>query len=163
MRHDRYGELLEAGEGQAAPHGCRDGWIDRDAERPRPCLRCRPYLAHRPPKPRPHPDVARAGSAAVRAALAARRPHRPIARRRQISGESAPVTVHNGLEGNKEMARQPEETENWHDQDYTPHSGEASNSTARTPFDEIAPKIGDAQAHASWGAAGSPAPGPSTS
>lgn len=29
---------------------CRQGWLDRDADRPRPCPRCRPWLAERPPR-----------------------------------------------------------------------------------------------------------------
>lgn len=71
MRHDRTGELIDD-EDQAAEqlHRCGGGWLDRDAERPRPCLRCRPGLARRPPRPRPDPEVARVGAAAVRAVLA---------------------------------------------------------------------------------------------
>ncbi len=28
-----------------APHTCDKGWIDREADQPRPCLICRPHLA----------------------------------------------------------------------------------------------------------------------
>lgn len=72
MPHDRTGELLDD-EDQAdvieLPHRCDGGWIDRDADHPRPCLRCRPRLARRPPEPLPPPHVARHGIAAVRAVL----------------------------------------------------------------------------------------------
>lgn len=26
-------------------HECDDGWLDRDADQPKPCLRCKPHLA----------------------------------------------------------------------------------------------------------------------
>ncbi|MCP2255089.1 hypothetical protein LY13_003863 [Prauserella aidingensis] len=29
----------------AEPHECDHGWLDRDAERPRPCLICKPHLS----------------------------------------------------------------------------------------------------------------------
>ena len=29
------------------PCGCDHGWLDRDADRPVPCTRCRPHLARR--------------------------------------------------------------------------------------------------------------------
>lgn len=70
-RHDRYGELVAAedpvDETPVDNHQCDSGWIDRDNAVP--CLHCRPHLAPKLRTPRPDPDVARAGSAAVRAAL----------------------------------------------------------------------------------------------
>lgn len=51
MRRDRTGELVDEDEHQAdehqLPHRCRNGWIDRDSDHPRPCLTCKPHLAHR--------------------------------------------------------------------------------------------------------------------
>ena len=57
---DRNGEMIDADE----LHRCDAGWIDRDSDRPRPCVRCRPWLAHRRPPtadelPRRHPRVPR--------------------------------------------------------------------------------------------------------
>ncbi|WP_285485611.1 hypothetical protein [Amycolatopsis taiwanensis] len=77
MPHDRFGELVDEDQADVIelPHRCDDGWIDRDADHPQPCPRCRPHLARRPPKPRPHPAVARHGIAAVRAVLANRHHH----------------------------------------------------------------------------------------
>jgi hypothetical protein len=47
---DRFGEPIEepAEDGPSEPlHDlrCRNGWIDRDADVPVPCLICRPHLA----------------------------------------------------------------------------------------------------------------------
>jgi hypothetical protein len=52
MNRDRYGEPVD--EDQAAtveqlPHQCDGGWLDRDADNPRPCLRCKPHLARQEP------------------------------------------------------------------------------------------------------------------
>ncbi len=47
MRHDRTGELIEDDDTEPArphPRGCT-GWIDRNADRPVPCLVCKPHLA----------------------------------------------------------------------------------------------------------------------
>lgn len=58
---DRNGEMIDADE----LHRCDGGWIDRDGDRPRPCVQCRPWLAahRRPPTadelPRRHPRVPR--------------------------------------------------------------------------------------------------------
>ncbi|MEU4804394.1 hypothetical protein [Actinosynnema sp. NPDC023587] len=38
-RPDRYGEP------RPVEHVCRNGWIDPDADNPRPCLECKPHLA----------------------------------------------------------------------------------------------------------------------
>ncbi|SMD24195.1 hypothetical protein [Lentzea albidocapillata] len=89
MPHDRYGET-DDNENQAVtadrpqqtvhrlPHACDQGWLDRNADHPRPCLTCRPHLApHRRradlgiPAARPAGDH-QAGIKAVRAALIAR-------------------------------------------------------------------------------------------
>lgn len=70
MRHDRTGELVDDDDQGDGRHVCDHGWLDRDADPPQPCLRCRPHLRRRPPAPLPHPDVARTGMAKVRAALA---------------------------------------------------------------------------------------------
>lgn len=44
-RRDRTGEPLALDDDdQAVAHSCDRGWIDRDADRPRPCLVCRPWL-----------------------------------------------------------------------------------------------------------------------
>ncbi|ACU39383.1 hypothetical protein [Actinosynnema mirum] len=37
---DRYGDQDEP-----EPHACNEGWLDRDADHPRPCLVCKPHLA----------------------------------------------------------------------------------------------------------------------
>ncbi|WP_146073756.1 hypothetical protein [Amycolatopsis sp. CA-126428] len=76
MRHDRTGELLDdedqCEEQPTTAHHCDRGWLDREADHPIPCRVCRPHLAPpQPRKPPPDPEVARAGIAAVRAALAA--------------------------------------------------------------------------------------------
>lgn len=71
-RHDRYGERLELDDDTSADddvHTCDGGWIDRDSNPAVPCLICRPRLAPKPRTPPPDPEVARAGSAAVRAVL----------------------------------------------------------------------------------------------
>lgn len=46
--HDRYGEPIEEDDDAPVvrPHRCRRGWINRDADRPVPCLVCKPHLAH---------------------------------------------------------------------------------------------------------------------
>jgi len=87
IRHDRYGELVATEPDNDPPtddHQCDNGWINYDDAVP--CLRCRPNLAPRARTPRPDPEVARAGSAAVRAALARHTSNlpgpRPVLRRR---------------------------------------------------------------------------------
>jgi hypothetical protein len=40
-------------------HRCRGGWLDRDADQPRPCLVCRPHLAD-PYRARPATEAERA-------------------------------------------------------------------------------------------------------
>lgn len=46
MSHDRYGDLIEDDDAEAnRPHRCHRGWIDRDADKPVPCLVCKPHLA----------------------------------------------------------------------------------------------------------------------
>lgn len=61
MRRDRTGEPIEPDD---RDHECDDGWIERwDAEHPRPCLRCRPWLVERRPPTRDELAVARAGGA----------------------------------------------------------------------------------------------------
>jgi len=43
--HDRYGEPIEEDDTPVErPHRCRRGWIDRNADRPVPCLVCKPHL-----------------------------------------------------------------------------------------------------------------------
>lgn len=49
MAHDRYGEPIE--DDDPLPdwaHRCDRGWIDRNADRPKPCLVCKPHLARVP-------------------------------------------------------------------------------------------------------------------
>lgn len=45
QRRDRTGELPVIGPDE--PCGCDGGWIDRDADQPIACTRCRPHLAVR--------------------------------------------------------------------------------------------------------------------
>lgn len=47
MRHDRTGEVIEDDDDTQTvrPHRCRNGWINRDADNPVPCLVCKPHLA----------------------------------------------------------------------------------------------------------------------
>lgn len=55
MTYDQFGEPepeqddveeVPSGEAELAEHKARcSGWIDRDADQPKPCLRCRPHLA----------------------------------------------------------------------------------------------------------------------
>lgn len=80
MRRDRYGEPLDDNDRQdhdavvvELPHRCDDGWLDRDADHPVPCLRCRPHLAPRPRLPEPDPARILAGLERCRAELAQRR------------------------------------------------------------------------------------------
>jgi len=53
MRHDRTGEPIDdedqapAEHPDATPHTCDNGWIDHDADHPRPYPTCRPHLAAR--------------------------------------------------------------------------------------------------------------------
>ncbi|WP_033288276.1 hypothetical protein [Amycolatopsis jejuensis] len=50
MSHDRTGERIDDDEPQLPLHDPRcdgNGWVDRDADHPRPCYDCRPKL--RPP------------------------------------------------------------------------------------------------------------------
>lgn len=42
MTYDRYGEPIAD---TVDVHECDGGWIDRDADHPRPCLVCKPNLA----------------------------------------------------------------------------------------------------------------------
>jgi hypothetical protein len=46
VRRDRTGELVDDDQDQP-PHRCKNGWIDRDADHPVPCLTCKPWLARR--------------------------------------------------------------------------------------------------------------------
>jgi hypothetical protein len=50
-RHDRTGDVADTPEHDPR---CKDGWIDRDADRPVPCLDCRPHLR---PVVRHHPSM----------------------------------------------------------------------------------------------------------
>ncbi|MEV6445990.1 hypothetical protein [Amycolatopsis sp. NPDC051716] len=70
-RHDRYGERLEPDDDTSTDdvHECDGGWVDRDSNPAVPCLVCRPRLTPKPRTRRPDPEVARAGSKAVRAVL----------------------------------------------------------------------------------------------
>jgi hypothetical protein len=46
MRHDRTGEPVDEDTPDPdPPHHCDRGWIDRDADQPRPCLVCKPWLS----------------------------------------------------------------------------------------------------------------------
>jgi hypothetical protein len=59
MSHDRTGERIDdedqeallpspaapADGGPCPDPRCKKGWIDPDADHPRPCLRCKPHLA----------------------------------------------------------------------------------------------------------------------
>lgn len=52
MTYDQFGEPeteqddTAPGEAELAEHKKRcSGWIDRDADHPKPCLRCKPHLA----------------------------------------------------------------------------------------------------------------------
>lgn len=82
MRHDRYGDPVDLDDGQLVdehqaathqPHHCDDGWLDRDADNPVPCLHCRPHLTPQPRPPQPDPARILAGVQRCRAELAARR------------------------------------------------------------------------------------------
>lgn len=44
MRHDRYGDLIDDDTQDDRPHRCSNGWIDRNADHPVPCLVCKPHL-----------------------------------------------------------------------------------------------------------------------
>lgn len=85
-RLDRYGKPhdVEADDApRPAAHECSNGWLDVDAAVP--CLICRPHLDQpREHTPRPAPEVAREGSAAVRRVLNGR-----PGRRRQASAARA--------------------------------------------------------------------------
>lgn len=84
MRRDRYGDLVDQepvdehqalNEHQAAVlnrHHCDNGWVDRDADHPIPCLHCRPHLTPQPRPPEPDPARIQAGLQRCRAALADR-------------------------------------------------------------------------------------------
>lgn len=78
-RHDRYGEPHDVETKDTPTHECTNGWLDVDAAVP--CLICRPHLDQpRGHTPRPAPEVAREGSAAVRRILDGR-----TGRRRQAA------------------------------------------------------------------------------
>lgn len=47
---DRTGELIDDDQ---VEHRCDNGWLDRDADQPRPCPVCRPKLRRRTPDPVP--------------------------------------------------------------------------------------------------------------
>lgn len=54
MTRDRTGEPISDAEDTG--HRCDRGWLDADADRPRPCVHCRPWLRHgavNVPVPRP--------------------------------------------------------------------------------------------------------------
>lgn len=46
-RHDRTGEVVDDDQvdPDRPPHRCNKGSLDRDADYPRPCLTCKPWLA----------------------------------------------------------------------------------------------------------------------
>lgn len=48
MNRDRTGEVVEPDSRAAiGDHLCRRGWLTRtDADQPKPCLTCKPWLAH---------------------------------------------------------------------------------------------------------------------
>lgn len=74
---DRYGEPIEPDADEPeSEHRCRDGWVDYHADRPVPCVRCRPHLRHRPRPPAPDPLTHARGMALVRRALARITKHR---------------------------------------------------------------------------------------
>lgn len=72
---DRYGERVDQDHEHLAPvvqlpHQCDSGWLDRDADQPRPCLACRPWLARsQPPLPPPDPTRIQAGVQLCRDAI----------------------------------------------------------------------------------------------
>jgi hypothetical protein len=80
VNRDRYGDLVDLDEHQAAitdwAHHCDQGWLDRDADHPIPCLHCRPHLTPQPRLPEPDPARILAGLERCRAALANRTRHR---------------------------------------------------------------------------------------
>lgn len=46
QRHDRTGEVVDDNQAADQPsHRCNRGWLDRDADHPKPCLICKPWLA----------------------------------------------------------------------------------------------------------------------
>lgn len=51
-RHDRTGDEIEPDE-----HDCDHGFIDRDADNPRPCLICKPWLAPARLRRKTHADA----------------------------------------------------------------------------------------------------------
>lgn len=75
MNRDRFGELVNEDQAEAAdvvqlPHQCDGGWLDRDADQPRPCPHCKPHLARtRPPLPQPDPAQISAGVQLIRETL----------------------------------------------------------------------------------------------
>lgn len=42
VRRDRYGDEIEP---ESDGHRCDHGFVDRDADTPRPCLVCKPWLS----------------------------------------------------------------------------------------------------------------------
>ncbi|WP_158840947.1 hypothetical protein [Saccharothrix deserti] len=92
MRRDRYGERVDDHDdqpdtnrpqqaAQPPPHHCDTGWIDRNADKPVPCLICRPHLGHDRRRAELHippqrPGDHERGSARVRGALAEARERR---------------------------------------------------------------------------------------
>ena len=52
MTHGRYRN--EPPEVAELPHRCDHGWLDRNADHPRPCLICKPWLEELRPR---HVDV----------------------------------------------------------------------------------------------------------
>lgn len=61
MRRDRAGDLVDdaTADTGAVWMRCTGGWLDRDADRPRPCPVCRPWLAEHPPRPATRDELAR--------------------------------------------------------------------------------------------------------
>lgn len=49
MTYNQFGDAVESEADDEAPEPhdprCRKGWIDRDADNPVPCLKCKPNLA----------------------------------------------------------------------------------------------------------------------
>ncbi|MFE3229312.1 hypothetical protein [Nocardia sp. NPDC059228] len=41
MRRDRTGDEVDE---EPVEHVCDDGWVDRDADNPQPCLKCKKHL-----------------------------------------------------------------------------------------------------------------------
>ena len=95
-RHNRYGkpanQQQQHGRGThtrttpaiaAIPHTCDAGWLDRDADHPRPCLICKPHLAPEARKKR------------LRATETTESPHARVITREPIERQRAANTAAN--------------------------------------------------------------------